>query len=52
MRSVDEPIPVRNVHATILDPPGLDDDKLRYLHAGRLPRRNDIGGKVLDEIIA
>ncbi len=52
LRSVDEPIPIRNVHATILDLMGLDDDDLRYLHAGRLRQLTDIGGEVLGEIIA
>ena len=52
LRSIDEPIPVRNVHATILNLMGLDDDKLRYLYAGRLRQLTDIGGEVLDEIIA
>lgn len=52
LRSIDEPIPIRNVHATILNLLGLDDDKLRYLYAGRLRQLTDIGGDVLDEIIA
>ncbi len=51
LRSVDEPIPIRDVHATILNLMGLDDDQLRYLHAGRLRQLTDIGGVVLDEII-
>ncbi len=52
LRAVDEPIPIRNVHATILDLMGLDDDRLRYLHAGRFRQLTDIGGEVLSEIIA
>ena len=52
LRSKDEPIPLRNVHATILDLMGLDDDRLRYLHAGRNRQLTDIGGEVLSEIIA
>jgi hypothetical protein len=31
---------------------GLEDDELRYLHAGRLRQLTDIGGYVLDELIA
>jgi hypothetical protein len=50
LRSVDEPIPIRNVHATILDLMGLDDERLRYLHAGRFRQLTDIGGEVLTEI--
>lgn len=51
LRSIDEPIPIRNVHATILNLLGLDDERLRYLYAGRLRQLTDIGGEVLDSII-
>jgi len=51
LRSIDEGIHIRDVHATILNLMGLDDDQLRYLHAGRLRQLTDIGGVVLDEII-
>jgi len=52
LRSVDEPIPIRNVHATILDLMGLDDELLRYLHAGRYRQLTDIGGEVLEELFS
>ncbi len=52
LRSVEDPIPIRNVHATLLDLMGLNDDDLRYLHAGRFRQLTDIGGEVLSEIIA
>jgi hypothetical protein len=52
LRSTGEPISIRNAHATILDLIGLDDERLRYLHAGRLRQLTDIGGEVLTEIIA
>ena len=51
LRSVDEGIHIRDVHATLLNLLGLDDDELRYLHAGRYRQLTDIGGQVLDEII-
>ena len=51
LRAVGESIPMRNVHATILDLMELDDKRLRYLHAGRLRQLTDLGGKVLTEII-
>ena len=51
LQAADEPIPIRDVHATILSLLGLDDDELRYLHAGRMRQLTDIGGYVLDEII-
>lgn len=52
LRSIDEPIPIRDVHATLLDLMGLDDEELRYLHAGRLRQLTDIGGDVLTDLIA
>ena len=52
LQAIDEPIPIRDVHATILNLLGLDDDQLRYLHAGRMRQLTDIGGFVLDEIIS
>ena len=50
--SVGEPIHMRDVHATILNLLGLHDERLTYLHDGRFRRLTDIGGKVLDSIIA
>ena len=52
LRARDEQIPIRNVHATILDLMGLDDEDLRYLHAGRLRQLTDIGGEVLDDLVS
>jgi hypothetical protein len=52
LRSIDEPIPIRDVHATILALLGLDDNLLRYHHAGRLRQLTDIGGHVLDGLIS
>lgn len=52
LRSIGEPIPIRDVHATILNLMGLDDEELRYLHAGRLRQLTDIGGYVIDDVIA
>jgi hypothetical protein len=52
LRSVGKPIHMRDVHATILDLMGLDDERLTYLYAGRNRRLTDIGGKTLEEIIS
>ena len=52
LRSVGEPIHIRDVHATLLHLLGLDDEQLTYHYAGRLRRLTDIGGKVLHEILA
>lgn len=52
LRAAEEPIPIRNVHATLLNLMGLDDDKLRFLHNGRDRQLTDIGGKPLEQIIS
>ena len=52
LRSLGDPIHVRDVHATILDLMGLHDEQLTYQHAGRIRKLTDIGGKVLKEIIS
>jgi hypothetical protein len=52
IRALHEPIPLRDVHATILNLLGLDDKRLTYLHAGRFRKLTDIGGNVLHEIVA
>ena len=52
LRSTGPEISVRDVHATILDLMGLEDDRLRFLHAGRLRRLTDIGGEILHQIIS
>jgi len=49
--AVDEPIPIRDVHATLLNPLGLDDGHRTYPHAGRIRRWTDIRADVLKEII-
>lgn len=51
VRAADEPIPIRDVHATLLHLLGLEDSRLRYLHAGRYRQLTDIGGRVLTEIV-
>ena len=51
LRALGESIPVRDVHATILHLMGLDDKRLRYLHAGRWRQLTDLGGDVLQDII-
>lgn len=52
VKALEEQIPLRDVHATILNLLGLDDMRLTYLHGGRFRRLTDIGGRVLQEIIA
>jgi len=52
VRAAGEPIPVRDVHATLLRLLGLDQERLTYLHAGRYKKLTDIGGRVIREIVA
>ena len=52
VRAAGEEIPLRDVHATILRLMGLDQDRLTYLHEGRYKRLTDIGGRIIQEIIA
>ena len=52
LRSAGKPIHMRDVHATILNLMGLEDERLTYLYAGRNRRLTDIGGKTLEEIIS
>ncbi len=49
--AAEEPILLRDVHATILNLMGLDDKRLTYLHAGRFRKLTDIGGNVLKQIV-
>ena len=52
LKSATEPIPLRDVHATILRLLGLDQDRLTFLHAGRYKKLTDIGGRVISEVLA
>jgi uncharacterized protein (DUF1501 family) len=51
LRAVEKPYHVRDLHATILDRVGLDQDALTYLHNGREERLTDIGGRVISELL-
>jgi membrane-anchored protein YejM (alkaline phosphatase superfamily) len=51
LRAAADPIPIRDVHATVLQLLGLDNQALTYLHEGRYKRLTDTGGRVLKEIL-
>ncbi len=51
LRAVDKPYHFRDVHTTILNQLGLDQDLLTYLHQGRKERLTEVQGKVIQEII-
>src|SRR5438034_2090668 len=50
LRAVEEPYHFRDVHTTILNQLGLDQDQLSYLHLGRRERLTQIHGKVIRQI--
>ncbi|OYP38362.1 DUF1501 domain-containing protein [Rhodopirellula sp. MGV] len=50
--TVENPVEVHDLHATILHQLGLDHEKLTFRHAGRDFRLTDVHGTVLKELIA
>ena len=52
IRAAGEPVPMRDVHATILDLMGLDQQRLSVLSAGRFKRLTDTGGRAIGEVLA
>jgi uncharacterized protein (DUF1501 family) len=44
--------PLKNFHVTLLHLLGLDDNKLRYFHAGREKQLSQTGGQVIKELLA
>jgi hypothetical protein len=52
LRAVEAAHPIRDLHVTLLHLLGLDDNKLRYLHAGRDKQLSQTGGELIRELIA
>ncbi len=44
--------PIKDLHVTMLRLLGLDDNRLRFFHAGRLKQLSQFGGEVIEELIA
>ena len=44
--------PIRDVHCTLLQLLGLDDNKLTYWHGGRFKQLSQFGGEVIPELMA
>lgn len=44
--------PLRDFHVTLLHLLGLDDAKLRFLHAGREKQLSQVGGELIREVLA
>ncbi len=51
LRAVEQPYHFRDVHTTILNQLGLDQNRLTYPHLGRNERLTQIHGKVIEEIV-
>jgi hypothetical protein len=52
LAAIDAVHPLRDFHVTLLHLLGLDDGKLRFLHAGREKQLSQIGGAVIRELLA
>ena len=52
LRSVEQPVHVHDLHATILHLMGFDHEQLTYRHAGRDYRLTDVAGQVVRNILA
>jgi uncharacterized protein (DUF1501 family) len=44
--------PLRDFHVTLLHLLGLDDNRLRFLHAGREKQLSQVGGELIRELLA
>ncbi len=52
LKAVEVVHPIRDMHVTLLNLLGLDDNKLTYYHAGRYKQLSQFGGQVIKELIA
>ena len=50
--TVEDPVHVHDLHATILHSLGLDHKRLTYLHQGRDFRLTDVAGTVVEKLLA
>jgi hypothetical protein len=51
LRAVEQPYHLRDVHTTILNQLGLNQDALSYMHQGRKERLTEVHGQVIKEIV-
>ena len=51
-QAAERPVPVHDLHATMLHLLGLDHERLTYRHAGRDFRLTDVHGHVIDDLLA
>ena len=51
-KAVDVARPIKDLHVTVLQLLGLDDNKLTYFHEGRFKQLSQTGGAVIEELLA
>jgi uncharacterized protein (DUF1501 family) len=51
LRAIEQPIHFRDIHTTILNQLGLNQDALSYMHLGRRERLTEVHGTVIKDII-
>lgn len=52
LEAVEQVHPIKDFHVTLLHLLGLDDNKLRYFHAGRQKQLSQTGGSVIGSLLA
>ncbi|MCX6597349.1 MAG: DUF1501 domain-containing protein [Acidobacteria bacterium] len=52
LKAIEKPAHFRDIHATILNQLGLNQDALSYMHQGRKERLTEVHGEILKDIIA
>lgn len=52
LKAVENPVHFRDLHATILNQLGLNQDQLSYMHLGRKERLTETHGRVIKEILS
>jgi len=52
LKAVEKPVHFRDLHATLLQQMGLNQDALNYMHLGRKERLTELRGEIIKEIIA
>ena len=51
IHAIEDKVHFRDLHTTILNQLGLDQNQLTYLHLGREERLTELQGKVIEEIV-
>jgi hypothetical protein len=52
LKATESPVHFRDLHATMLNQLGLNQDQLSYMHMGRKERLTEVHGRIIKEILA